>query len=217
MKTGSDDSKRRTRLDYLILRNRRTDYLRWERRKTGDSGNSISTPPSVQARVVVADSTLINAGLRWYSDLLELNDSERQAFSDAYKSSLPDGWKLIVDMNMSTTMNPVFLQPDRWTFFVERDKFFRWEPARIDSSPVRNLQPTPLSNRPMAAPGPDADPLTANLGRAGFSLTPHRRSFRLIFTDIKLEPGELTLVAMPTKSPGYRLARTIKWPDFDKR
>ncbi|MFC2076940.1 hypothetical protein ACFLT7_07645, partial [candidate division KSB1 bacterium] len=212
-----DEDKQRIIRDYLLLRSRRTGRLTWERRKGTDAGYGISTPPPVSAQVVVADSTLIEAGLRWYSDLLELEPEEQKVFGTAYKRELPQGWQLIVDLNMSTTMNPVFLEPDRWTFFVEKDKFFRWEPTRVDSTPIRTLQPTPLAGRNMSAAAPDADPLVANFGRAGFSLTPHLRSFRLIFTGLPLEPGQLTLVAMPTNNPGFRLSLPIKWPDIKIR
>jgi hypothetical protein len=72
---------------------------------------------------------------------------------------------------------------------------------------------------PEPRPGPDAetDPLVANLGRAGYTLTPNRRSFRLIFTGLDLKPGPITLVAMPSKNPGFRMARTVKWPAIETR
>jgi len=175
-------------------------------------GRLTGTPPSVFGEATAADSTLLVAGIKWFSELLQLEDNSRERLAKSYFNKLPRGTNLVIELRLSTELNPVYLSPVKWEFFLEQDKFTRWEPAAIDTSSIHTISP-PAPRKP-ETPTVEADPLVAALGKFKPRLNIYSRKIHLAFTNVNPSTERITFVALPVNNPGAALTLNWRWPSL---
>ena len=107
----------------------------------GESEGPRVEPFPLVARATYMDSTLIDAGIRQFSDLASMTQAEVDSFQARYRSMHCPQDSLFIWLTLSTTSTPEFLLLNRWTIFIENDEGRDFEPGRIVEHPVRNGSP----------------------------------------------------------------------------
>ena len=106
----------------------------------------------LQIAATLMDTTLIEAGLRHYVDLIKMTPEEEAEFRYAYDQRYQVGNHLLIWCELSTFWAELHLDLDRYTIFIEDDAINQYEPVRIldESRPRRQVgadRPSQLGTR----------------------------------------------------------------------
>lgn len=95
----------------------------------GRGGGNGEFPLDIDATLM--DSSLIEAGLQYYANLLKMIPEEKTAFRSAYFKRYDVENHLLIWCELRTTWTELFLDLDRWIIFIEDDAINQHEPVRI--------------------------------------------------------------------------------------
>jgi hypothetical protein len=99
----------------------------------GRGGRGSEFPLQIAATLM--DSTLIEAGLQHYANLIQMTQEERAAFRRAYFDRYNPTYHLLIWCELRTGMAEDYLNLDRWTVFIEDDAINQYEPVQILEEP----------------------------------------------------------------------------------
>ena len=77
------------------------------------------------------DSSLIEAGLQHYANLINMTPEENTTFRNAYFQRYDAENHLLIWCEMQTTWTELFLDLNRWIIFIEDDALNQYEPMQI--------------------------------------------------------------------------------------
>jgi hypothetical protein len=104
-------------------------------RNRGDGGGEFP----IQITATLMDSSLIEAGLLHYADLLKMTPEEQQTYRDNYFQRYDVENHLLIWADLSTSWTELYLDLDRWIVFIEDDAGNQHELEKViegpDSSP----------------------------------------------------------------------------------
>lgn len=105
----------------------------------GGRGGPSEFPLHISATLM--DSSLIEAGLEHYANLLTMAPEERAEFSNAYYRRYDVENHILIWCELRTTWTELFLDINRWIIFIEDDAGNRYEPLQIleESQPIRPM------------------------------------------------------------------------------
>jgi len=89
----------------------------------------------VQIAATLMDSTLIEAGLQHYADLIQMTQEEGVAFRRAYFDRYDPTYHFLIWCELRTGWAENYLNLDRWTVFIEDDAINQYEPVQILEEP----------------------------------------------------------------------------------
>jgi hypothetical protein len=95
----------------------------------GRGGGENEFPLDIAATFM--DSSLIEAGLQHYANLVKMTPEEETTFRRAYFQRYDVENHLLVWCEMQTTWTELFLDLDRWIIFIEDDALNQYEPVQI--------------------------------------------------------------------------------------
>jgi hypothetical protein len=105
----------------------------------GEGGGPSGFPLHISATLM--DSSLIEAGLQHYANLLTMTPEEGAEFRNAYYRRYDVENHLLIWCELQTTWTELFLDLNRWIIFIEDDVGNRYEPVQIleESQPIRQM------------------------------------------------------------------------------
>jgi hypothetical protein len=95
----------------------------------GRGGGGNEFPLDIAATLM--DSSLIEAGLQHYADLVKMTPEEETTFRRAYFQRYDVEDHILVWCEMQTTWAELFLDLNRWLIFIEDDALNQYEPVQI--------------------------------------------------------------------------------------
>ncbi len=95
----------------------------------GERGGPNEFPLHISATLM--DSSLIEAGLQHYANLLTMAPEEQAEFRNAYYRRYDVENHLLIWCELRTTWTELFLDLNRWIIFIEDDAGNRYEPVRV--------------------------------------------------------------------------------------
>ena len=95
----------------------------------GQGGGDSEFPLDIAATLM--DSSLIEAGLQHYANLIKMTPEEKTAFRSAYFKRYDVENHLLIWCELRTTWTELFLDLDRWIIFIEDDAINQHEPVQI--------------------------------------------------------------------------------------
>jgi len=96
----------------------------------GDRGGKDSQFP-LQIAATLMDSLLIEAGLQYYSTLINMSPDEQAKFRNAYFQRYDVENHLLIWCELYTSWAELYLDPNRWIIFIQDDAGNQYEPLRI--------------------------------------------------------------------------------------
>ncbi|UCE19853.1 MAG: hypothetical protein JSV84_05800 [Gemmatimonadota bacterium] len=99
----------------------------------GAGGGDNEFPLSVTATLM--DSSLIEAGLRYFADRIEMTQDEEATFRSRYFDRYDPTNYLLIWCELRTGFAQNYLNLDRWIISIEDDAGNQYEPARIIGEP----------------------------------------------------------------------------------
>ena len=85
----------------------------------------------LQITATLMDSSLIEAGLKYYSDIIDMTPEEGEEFRNAYYKRYDVEDHLLVWCELQTSWTELFLDPNRWIIFIEDDQVNQHEPVKV--------------------------------------------------------------------------------------
>ena len=85
----------------------------------------------LQITATLMDSSLIDAGLKYYSDRIEMTPEERAEFCSTYYKRYDVENHFLIWCELQTSWTELFLDPDRWLIFIEDDQVNQHEPVQV--------------------------------------------------------------------------------------
>jgi hypothetical protein len=95
----------------------------------GRGGGGNEFPLDIAATLM--DSSLIEAGLQHYADLVKMTPEEETTFRRAYFQRYDVEDHILVWCELQTTWAELFLDLNRWLIFIEDDALNQYEPVQI--------------------------------------------------------------------------------------
>lgn len=120
---------------------------------TGDDRGGGGGEFPLQITATLMDSSLIEAGLKYYSDRIEMTPEERAEFRNTYYERYDVDNHLLIWCELQTSWTELFLDPDRWLIFIEDDQVNQHEPVKVleESTSIGQSRTDSLTQLP---PGP---------------------------------------------------------------
>lgn len=105
----------------------------------GERGGPNEFPLHISATLM--DSSLIEAGLQHYANLLTMAPEEQAEFRNAYYRRYDVENHILIWCELRTTWTELFLDLNRWIIFIEDDAGNRYEPVQVleQSQPIRPM------------------------------------------------------------------------------
>jgi hypothetical protein len=98
---------------------------------TGDDRGGGEGEFPLQITATLMDSSVIEAGLKYYSDKIEMTLEEKAEFRNTYYKRYDVENHLLIWCELQTSWTDLFLDPDRWLIFIEDDQVNQHEPVQV--------------------------------------------------------------------------------------
>jgi hypothetical protein len=98
---------------------------------TGDDRGEGTGEFPLQITATLMDSSLIEAGLKYYSDMIGMTPEERAEFRNTYYKRYDVEDRVLIWCELQTSWTELFLDPDRWLIFIEDDQVNQHEPLQV--------------------------------------------------------------------------------------
>jgi len=95
----------------------------------GRGGGENEFPLHITATLM--DSSLIEAGLQYYADTIQMAPEEKLTFGNAYYQRFDVENHLLIWCELQTSWTELFLDLNRWIIFIEDDALNQYEPVQV--------------------------------------------------------------------------------------
>ena len=106
---------------------------------TGARGGGASDFP-LHITATLMDSSLIEAGIQYYADTIQMTPEEKIAFRNAYFQRFDVENHLLIWCELQTSWAELILDLNRWIIFIEDDAINQYEPVQVLEESLSSYQ-----------------------------------------------------------------------------